>query len=308
MSRRFALALTAFALAALTAPVRTARAVDPSCQKWDLEVSCTTNPSRVIVGDPFTATVTVRNAGDSELANVTLQLRGDLGAKPDDPAAGQMVIEKLAPGAVKELSAAFRCLVVGATRVLGGARDAQGWAAANCACTVDIIGLPAIQSEMTDKDVSGAEKGIFQVGEEFLYVLDVQNDVGTTSTPDLKVVFSLPKELDFVSGTGDRGVTITGSGQSATSTGFALASNEVEHLTIRVKATAAPPSNFVQTRASIQTVGGIEVAEESESTTVKEATPAIGSVNPPAPAPQVPPTPQVPPAPQVPPGPQLPPK
>ena len=154
-----------------------------------------------------------------------------------------------------------------------------------------VIGLPAIQSEMTDKDTAGAEKGIFTVGEEFLYVLDVQNDVGTTSTPDLKVIFSLPKELEFVSGTGDRGVTIAGSGQTATSTGFTLATNEIEHMTIRVKASAAPPSNFVQTRASVQTTGGIEVAEESESTTIKEAAtiaPGDRVPNTPAPAPTVP--------------------
>lgn len=285
MSRRLVLGLLAASTAFLAAPARTASAVEPSCSRWDLEVSCTTNPSRVIVGDPFTATVTVRNSGDTELTNVTLQLRGDLGAKPDDPTAGQKVIEKLLPGGSETITSQFRCMVVGPTRILGGARDAQGWAASNCACTVDVIGLPAIQSEMTDKDPSGAEKGIFQVGEEFLYVLDVQNDVGTTSTPDLKVIFSLPKELDFVSGTGDRGVTVTGSGQSATSTGFTLATNEVEHLTIRVKANAAPPSNFVQTRASIQTTGGIEVAEESESTTIKLATPPMsGERLPPVPA------------------------
>ena len=287
MSRRFTLGMAVLAAAFLASPVRIASAVEPSCSKWDLEVSCTTNPSRVIVTDPFTATVTVRNSGDSELANVTLQLRGDLGAKPDDPAAGQKIIEKLAPGATAEISAVFRCGTVGPTRVLGGARDAQGWAASNCACTVDVIGLPAIQSEMTDKDPAGGEKGIFEVGEEFLYVLDVQNDVGTTVTPDLKVVFALPKELDFVSGTGDRGVTIAGSGQSATSTPFTLATNEIVHLAIRVRASAAPPSNFVQSRASIQTTGGIEVAEESESTTIKEASPMkAGERLPPAPQPK----------------------
>ena len=198
MSRRLVLGLVTLTTAFLAAPARQASAIDPSCSKWDLEVSCATNPSRVIVGDPFTATVTVRNSGDTELTNVTLQLRGDLGAKPDDPTNGQKVIEKLAPGASTDISSVFRCGTVGPTRVLGGAHDAQGWAASNCACTVDVIGLPAIQSEMTDKDTSGAEKGIFQVGEEFLYVLDVQNDVGTTATPDLKVIFALPKELDFV--------------------------------------------------------------------------------------------------------------
>ena len=64
MTRRFAFA--AFALSFVAAPVPIAAAAEPSCSKWDLEVSCSTNPSRVIVTDPFTAVVTVRNTGDTE--------------------------------------------------------------------------------------------------------------------------------------------------------------------------------------------------------------------------------------------------
>jgi uncharacterized repeat protein (TIGR01451 family) len=261
-----------------------AAAAEPSCSRWDLEVTCTTNPSRVVVTDPFTATVTVRNSGDMPLTNVTIQIRGDLGAHPTGggTAPTQTVIEKLEPGETKQLTGEFASDAVGVTRVIAGARDAQGWAASNCSCTVDVIGLPAIQSDMSDKDLSGAEKGIFVVGEQFLYVLEVQNDAGTTLTPDLKVVYSLPKELEFVSGTADGGVTITGKEHGAESSSFVLAPNKVLKLTITVKAIAAPPSNLIQTRASIQTVGGVEVAEESESTTIKEA-PAFKDGPPPPP-------------------------
>lgn len=253
------------------ASVRPSFAADPGCSRWDLEVTCTTNPPRVIVTDPFTATVTVRNSGDVALANVTVQLRGDLGAHvpAGEPAQPSMVIEKLEPGETKQLAATFLSDTVGTTRVIGGARDALGWAAANCACTVDVIGLPAIQSEMTDKDLQGTEKGIFPVGETFTYVLEVQNDAGTTVTPELKVVFTLPKELEFVSGTGENGVTVAGQGQAAETTAFTLTPNQSLHVTLTVKAIAAPASNLVQTRASIQTTGGVEVAEETESTTVK---------------------------------------
>ena len=259
------------ALSVLGLSGRSGAAAEPGCQKWDLEVSCTTNPSRVIVTDPFTATITVRNSGDVALNKVTVQLRGDVGAHTTGgaPMPVQTVIDKLEPGESKQLSGTFACDTVGMTRVLGGARDGEGWAAANCACTVDVIGLPAIQSEMTDKDIKGVEKGIFVVGESFLYELTVQNDVGTTVTPDLKVVFALPKELEFVSGTADSGVTVTGSAQAAESTVFALGPNQVMKLTLTVKAVAAPASNLVQTKASIQTTGGVEVAEETESTTIK---------------------------------------
>jgi len=258
-------------LLGLFATARPSVGAEPGCNRWDLEVTCTTNPSRVIVTDPFTATVTVRNTGDVALANVTLQLRGDLGAHvpAGEPAQPSTVIEKLEPGETKQLSATFKSDTVGVTRVIGGARDALGWAAANCACTVDVIGLPAIQSEMTDKDLQGAEKGIFPVGESFTYVLEVQNDAGTTVTPELKIIFSLPKELEFVSATAEMGVTVAGAGQAAESTPFTLTPNQSLRVTMTVKAIAAPASNLVQTRASIQTTGGVEVAEETESTTVK---------------------------------------
>ncbi len=272
-TRRNVLALALF-LSAVPFAVAAPRAGgdEPQCNRWDMEVVCETQPSRGIVGDPFKATVTVKNTGDKALANVTLSLRGDLGARCVDGGQTEVktLIEKLEPGETKQISADFVSDTVGNARVIGGARDALGWAAANCACIVDIIGLPAIQSEMVDKDVSGNEKGIFVVGESFTYVLSVENDVGSTVTPDLKVVFTLPRELEFVSGKMDNNGTVTGSGQSATTSTFVLAPNKVQRVELMVKAVAAPPSNLVQTRASIQTVGGVEVAEETESTTLKQ--------------------------------------
>ena len=53
---------------------------------------------------------------------------------------------------------------------------------------------------MRDQDLSGKDDGVFRVGNEFQYVVDVSNDGGTTATPDLKVVFSLPKEIEFAPG------------------------------------------------------------------------------------------------------------
>src|SRR5262245_35794047 len=135
------LLLVAVAAAALLP--RAASAAEPGCNRWNLEVACKSNPSRILAGDPFTVTVTVRNSGDVALANVTIQLRGDLGAKAPADATLQSNVEKLEPGETRELSATFTCPTVGVTRVIGGARDALGWAASNCACTVDVIGLPS---------------------------------------------------------------------------------------------------------------------------------------------------------------------
>jgi hypothetical protein len=253
---------------------RSVSGAEPSCQRWDVEVTCSTNPSRVIVTDPFTATVRVKNTGDVALANVTLELRGDLGAKTADGKPLKTILSKLEVGETQEISGVFSCDTVGTTRILGGARDSLGWAAANCACTVDVIGLPAVQSEMSDKDMDGKEKGIFVVGETYQYVLEIQNDAGTTVTPDLKVDFTLPPDLQFVSGLGDHDIKVTGEGQTATTSGFVLAPNDRARVSITVKVIGAPEKNLTKVQASIKTAGGVEIAEESESTTLKLA-PAV---------------------------------
>jgi hypothetical protein len=135
---------------------------------------------------------------------------------------------------------------------------------------VEVTGLPAIQSEMIDQDINHVEKGIFVVGEEYLYVLTVQNDVGTEATPPLKVVLNLPPELQFLGATSSRNVSVTGGGQAATSEEFRLDVNEKVVFEFRVKATAVPPGNWLKVVASIQRASdAAELANESESTTIK---------------------------------------
>ena len=199
--------LAAMATAAVLAVSGRPATAEQVCQKWDLDVTCKATPGRVTIGDPFTATVSVKNTGDVPLANVTIQIRGDLGAHVPvgQPSPVSTVVERLEPGETKELSGTFLCDTGGVCRILGGARDLIGWAAANCACTVEVVGLPAIGSSMTDMDMKGEEKGVFVVGEEFQYVLEIKDDGGSSVTPDLKVVFSLPKELEFVGRRGDPG-------------------------------------------------------------------------------------------------------
>src|SRR5262249_45367892 len=73
------LVLAAASLAG-SAFARGARGDEPGCNRWDLEVVCTATPMKVAIGQEFAATATVKNTGDTALANVTLQLRGDQGA------------------------------------------------------------------------------------------------------------------------------------------------------------------------------------------------------------------------------------
>jgi uncharacterized repeat protein (TIGR01451 family) len=163
--------------------------------------------------------------------------------------------------------------------VASGTQNAKCVVAAEVVCQgctvrkeveVEVTGLPALQSEMIDQNLARQEAGVFVVGDDFLYVLTVQNDVGTQATPPLKVVFSLPPELSFVSATSDRGVVVTGAGQGATSDEFRLDLNEKVVFEFRVKVTSVPPGNWVKVVASIQRASdGAELANESESTTVK---------------------------------------
>jgi hypothetical protein len=272
-TRTWLLGLALFGLGTGLVGTRPAVAAEEArCNRWNIEVSCSTSTPRLILGDPFEAKVVAKNNGDTTLQNVTIRLRGDQGAPCiSGPGTGvSLLVEKLEPGESKELTARFQPQSIGLARVLGSARDSLGWASGNCACTVEVIGLPAIHTDMSDKDLSGAEKGVFRIGEEFLYVLVVRNQQGTEATPDLKVVFTLPKELEFVSGEGEQGITVTGSGQGATTSGFVLAAPDGKvTITIRVKAIAAPASTLVKVVASTQTTGGVQLASDTESTTVQ---------------------------------------
>ncbi|MDF1701091.1 MAG: hypothetical protein P1V36_08030 [Planctomycetota bacterium] len=263
-----ALALVGFSLIPSTA---TAADDDNDCHRLDMEVRCHVTPSKIVlVGDPFEVTATVRNTGDLALSNVTLALRGHEGVTQVGSDALAVKIERLEPGEERSLTRKFVSDDPGERRVSASAREERGWAAAGCYCGVLIKGLPAIQLEMIDVDIDRKAKGIFEVGESFIYILTVENDVGTALTPDLKVVWKLPECLKFASGTGDRGATISGSGQSAESSSFVLRPNQKQNFELTVTVVSVPPRNLTQARASVMTSQqGIELATETESTTLK---------------------------------------
>lgn len=271
LRNRLILVMAAFACVGLMCAAPVVGEEDNDCHRLDMEVICTVAPSKVVlVGDPFEVTATVRNTGDLALSNVTLALRGSDGVTQVGNEDLQILIPRLEPGESRQLKRRFVSDSVGERRVSASAREERGWAAAGCYCGVLIKGLPAIQLEMIDIDINRQPKGIFEEGESFIYILKVENDVGTALTPDLKVVWTLPESLEFVSGTGDRGATISGSGRAAESSSFVLRPNQVQNFELVVKCVQVPPRNLTQARAAVVTAtGGQELATETESTTLK---------------------------------------
>ncbi len=250
------------------------RAADDDCNQLGMQVTCRVLEAKVLVGDPFVAHATVTNTGTVPLASVLLVMRGGPGTRcVADPESLAVTIPSLEPGQSREITAQFTSDGVGQRRIDASAREQRGWAAAGCYCGVSVEGLPALQVEMIDLNLAREKEGVFELGQDFLYVLDVLNDMGTAITPDLKIVWTLPAELEFVSGAGDRGVTVTGSGQMAESSSFVLAPNEEQRFELTVRAVSVPPRHLVQTRASVQTTTGTELATETESTTLRPPTP-----------------------------------
>jgi hypothetical protein len=140
----------------------------------------------------------------------------------------------------------------------------------NVACEVppEPVLPPALQVEMTDMSETGAEEGTFRVGSMVRYDLVVRSDQGGAAVNALRVVFELPPQLEFVSGQGEGGVGVTGAGQTAESTMFGLPADGDQTFTILTKVLSAPPGNFVQFKASVVGADGVELAVETESTTL----------------------------------------
>ena len=226
-------------------------------------------PGKIGYGEPGDFTVKVTNKGDGAATGCVVRVTHgtclDAGTKDFN-------LDTIAPGETKSYDwsangiANAKCTVVAEVTCAGCTQRKEA--------ELKVAGLPAIQCEMSDKDLQKVEKGIFRVGEEFLYVLEVQNDVATQATPPLKVVLTLPPELTFVSATTTRGVAVNGAGQTATTDEFRLDLNEKLLIEYRVRAVSTPAGNLVRAVASIQRASdGTELAREDESTTIQEAAP-----------------------------------
>lgn len=248
---------------------------DDRCQCKDIDVRCRVTQPTVLVGDEFCVDYEVENTNVMPLEGVEVRVRGcDNIAQPLNVRDMSQVIPRLEPGEVKRFRVCFKAEKPGTCQTVVHAKDKDYFVASGCVCTTQIQGLPALQLEMVDLDARLNPKGIFVEGEEFVYRCVVENDSGTMVTPDLRVRFELPAELEFVSGRAMGGVTVTGRGQEATSSTFVLAPpTEKQVFELRVRVIGVPPRRLVQARAIVTTGGGGGqiLAQESESTTLKGA-------------------------------------
>ena len=265
-----AAAATIAIAALLSTASRPAGAEDDPCLCRDLIVTCSVNPRVAVIGDPFEFCATVTSVGAVTLEDVRLTITGcpNTTVEPDQELV--ITIPRLAQGETHTHCIKLRCKEVGECRLTAHATDKTGIAAAGCICSAFCKGLPALQLEMIDTALDRTPAGIFRLGETFMYRLQVENDVGSALTPDLMVRFSLPPELAFVRGRAERGVTISGSGRAATSSRFVLRPNQKLIMEFEVKVVKVPARALVAARAVVVADGsGVELAEETESTTLK---------------------------------------
>lgn len=251
------------------APQR-AGAEDDPCLCRDLIVTCQVSPRTTILGDPFEFCATVESVGAVTLEDIKLTITGCPNAVLVEGSKTVITIPKLAQGETHTHCVRMRCKTVGECRLTAHATDNTGIAASGCICSAFCKGLPALQLEMIDTAQDRSPAGIFRLGETFMYRLKVENDVGSALTPDLAVRFSLPPELAFVRGRAERNVTISGSGQAATSSRFVLRPNQGLIMEFEVKVLKVPARALVAAQATVVADGsGVELATETESTTLK---------------------------------------
>ena len=245
MSRAPRSLLLAGLVAVVLLPVPRAGADEDPCLCRDVVVTCTVTPASVVQGNPFEVCATVQSVGAVTLEDVRLAISGCPRASPVKGEALAITIPKLAQGETRTHCVKFVCDEPGECRITAHATDATKIAAAGCVCTAICRGLPALQVEMIDT-------------------------VGSALTPDLRVAWTLPPELEFVRGQGEGRNTVAGAGQAASTSRFVLRPNQRVIFEIVCRVIEVPARALVQTRADVVTdPEGLELALETESTTLR---------------------------------------
>lgn len=130
------------------------------------------------------------------------------------------------------------------------------------------VELTALQLEMVDSKADGSKEGIFKVGQQVRYDVIVTGDEGSAALRGLLVSFTLPPELEFVSGAGEDGVTVSGAGSAAKTSSFDLGADRALKLHLLAVVKSAPASENVTVTAVVTDGKGEMLATETENTTI----------------------------------------
>jgi uncharacterized repeat protein (TIGR01451 family) len=244
----------------------------------EVSVAC---PEWVALGEAATFRVNVHNAGDGPATGTVLRVSHGAcldGGLLDVP------LGDIAPGETR--SHDWQAIGVSnatcSVSVEAVARACQ----ARAECEIEVGGLAALDSSMTEQTLARARKSDFRLGEEFLYVLELGNDTGTDHTPPLRVLLTLPRELQFVSAAADDGIAVRGPGGDpkedvhgvlgdvtggAVTNEFRLAPGQRVTIQYRVKVVDEPKNSdrLIRVAASVRRASdGTELAAEVESTSI----------------------------------------
>ena len=232
-----------------------------------LEIEIAPTKERIVVGDEAELSMIVKNVGDGEAKDCTVRVTYGqaLGGGFED-----FNIGPLATGEEWERTWSRRSTGAGEATV---SADATCGAACKLGREAKVVvdGLTAIEVEMVDKGFDESREGVFSVGETFNYVCKISDDGGTQGARDLVAVLQLPSELEFVSGDGTGGVTVSGKGQTAESTAFDLPLKGSVTINFQVRVLSAPTSSMVKSVLLVnRNSDGATLADESESTTLRK--------------------------------------
>ncbi len=133
------------------------------------------------------------------------------------------------------------------------------------------VALRALQMEMVDTNPDGSPGGIFKVGTQARYDVKITAEEGSADLKGLVVSFTLPPELEFVSGLGEDGVVVTGEGLAARTSSFDLGPDRTNTLHILVNVKSAPANQDLKVVAVVTDVSGEMLATETENSTVPSA-------------------------------------
>lgn len=234
-----------------------------------------------LIGDQLSYDIVVKNTGNAVARNVAISddvpagLTGisaayTAGTTGQVTISGQHIagtIPTLAPGASATLTVTA---TVGSSRPIGNLRNNACAVAtsSNTACDWDdtTINKPTTPKLTIDKDDSLGE---VTLGQALTYNIVVKN-TGDGQAQGVMVSDPLPAGLDFVSGNGPAGTTVTASGRTVTATLGTLAPGQSVTLKVNAKVNQSAAPGALTNEACVVGTNAVKVCDNDTDTVKRE--------------------------------------